>query len=64
MTTTVYDALIIGGGISGYSFAHYLAKANKKVLLLEKESFSGGCINTQQFEDHFWLELGAHTCYN
>ena len=34
--------LIIGGGISGLSAACYLAKENKKVLLIEKNEFLGG----------------------
>lgn len=34
-----YDALIIGGGPGGSTTATYLARAGKKVLLLEKERF-------------------------
>ncbi len=35
----MFDALIIGGGPGGSSAATYLAKAGKRVLLLEKEQF-------------------------
>jgi flavin-dependent dehydrogenase len=35
----MYDALIIGGGPGGSAAATYLAKAGKRVLLLEKEHF-------------------------
>jgi flavin-dependent dehydrogenase len=39
MSQTVYDALIIGGGPGGSSAATFLAKAGKRVLVLEKEHF-------------------------
>ncbi len=39
MQAETYDALIIGGGPGGSSAATYLARAGKKVLLLEKEHF-------------------------
>src|SRR5690348_5812187 len=39
MSRDVYDALIIGGGPGGSSAATYIARAGKRVLLLEKEHF-------------------------
>ena len=39
MQPETYDALIIGGGPGGSSAATYLARAGRKVLLLEKERF-------------------------
>ena len=38
-----YNYVIIGGGPTGLTLAWYLSKANKKVLLIEKESTLGGC---------------------
>lgn len=39
MSQATYDALIIGGGPGGSTAATYLARAGKRVLLLEKEHF-------------------------
>lgn len=38
----VYDAIVVGGGHNGLVTACYLAKANKKVLVLEKGDEFGG----------------------
>ncbi|MGL1936306.1 MAG: FAD-dependent oxidoreductase [Fibrobacterales bacterium] len=55
--------VIIGGGISGLSFAHYCAEAGMYVTLLEKTERVGGAIETKMEQDSI-LEMGAHTCYN
>jgi flavin-dependent dehydrogenase len=39
MSREVYDALIIGGGPGGSAAATYLARAGKRVLVIEKEHF-------------------------
>lgn len=66
MEEIVYDCIVVGGGISGISFAHNLKKAGKNVLILEEKEKIGGQIKSE-FSDHtptYWRELGAHTCYN
>ena len=42
MSTSNYDAIIIGSGLGGLSCAAYLAKHGQKVLVLEKHSIPGG----------------------
>jgi len=58
-----HDVIIVGGGISGMSLAHYCAKAGLKPLVMDKNDRMGGTFNTCR-KDAFWFELGAHTCYN
>ncbi len=61
------DVVIVGGGISGLSLAFYAARAGYKTTLLEKNERVGGSFNSHQCstgKDAFWLEMGAHTCYN
>ena len=38
----LYDAIVVGGGHNGLVAASYLAKAGKKVLLLEGAAELGG----------------------
>ncbi len=61
-----YNIIIIGAGISGLSLAHYCAKEGLKTLVIEKTERVGGTLHSHSFEDTggFWVEIGAHTCYN
>lgn len=47
-----YDILIIGGGPAGICAAIYALRANKKVLLLEKEVVGGKIISTPFIENY------------
>ncbi len=43
-----YDAIIIGGGHNGLTTAAYLARAGKKVLVLESRHILGGATVTEE----------------
>jgi oxygen-dependent protoporphyrinogen oxidase len=58
------DVIVVGGGVSGLSFAFHAARAGRSVLVVEQDERIGGCVDTRTSPDGFWLELGAHTCYN
>ncbi|GBE00028.1 pseudooxynicotine oxidase [bacterium BMS3Abin07] len=63
----MYDIIIIGAGISGLSLSHYCTKEGLKTLVIEKSNRVGGTFHSHRFEGEapdFWIEAGAHTCYN
>lgn len=39
----MHDYIIIGGGPTGLTLAYLLSKYNKKILLIEKDQYLGGC---------------------
>ena len=45
-----YDAIIIGAGHNGLVAAAYIAKAGKKVLVLERRDIPGGTLVTEAFD--------------
>ncbi|TRY60605.1 hypothetical protein DNTS_007566 [Danionella cerebrum] len=53
------DAIIIGSGIGGMTVAATLAKAGKKVLVLEQHDVAGGCCHTFT-EKGFEFDVGVH----
>ncbi len=48
-----YDSIIIGGGHNGLTCAAYLAKAGKKVLVLERRHVLGGAAVTEEIYPGF-----------
>lgn len=46
--TTTYDIVVMGAGHNGLTAACYLAKAGKKVLVLERQPFPGGGVVTRE----------------
>lgn len=59
MTKTKYDAIIIGGGISGLLMALALCKEKKNVLVIEKSNYLGGNCRTYEI-DGYHLDTGPH----
>ncbi|MGH8221862.1 MAG: phytoene desaturase family protein, partial [Woeseiaceae bacterium] len=53
MTAPVFDAVVIGGGHNGLTCGAYLAKAGKKVLVLERRPVIGGAAVTEEFSPGF-----------
>lgn len=60
---TDFDAIIIGGGHNGLVCAGYLAKAGKRVLVLEARSEPGGCAATTEFVPGFRVSNCAQWLY-
>ena len=54
-----FDAVIVGAGLGGLSAATYLAKAGKKVMLLEKHNVPGGYA-TSFIRGRFEFEIALH----
>ena len=52
-----HDIIVVGGGISGLSAALRLHRADRDVLLLERETQVGGCMTTK-LERGYQLEQG------
>ena len=50
--TKMFDIIIIGGGPSGMTAALYALRANKTVLILEKENFGGQIANSPKVENY------------
>jgi phytoene dehydrogenase-like protein len=55
-----YDAVIIGGGHNGLICAAYLAKAGRKVLVLEKRHVLGGAAVTEELYPGFHFSVCSY----
>jgi phytoene dehydrogenase-like protein len=55
-----YDAVIIGGGHNGLVTAAYLARAGRRVLVLEKRELVGGCAVTEEIWPGYKVSTGAY----
>jgi phytoene dehydrogenase-like protein len=58
--TQRYDAIIIGGGHNGLTAAAYLAKAGRKVLVLERRELLGGCCITEETWPGFRVSTASY----
>ncbi|MCH5165316.1 MAG: FAD-dependent oxidoreductase [Clostridiales bacterium] len=48
----MYDFIVIGGGTAGLSSAVYACRANKKTLVIERESFGGQIVDAPNVENY------------
>ncbi len=55
-----YDAVIIGAGHNGLVVAGYLARARRRVLVLERRDVVGGSAVTEEVVPGFRFDCGAH----
>ena len=59
--TARYDAVIVGAGHNGLVTAAYLAKAGRKVLVLERRDRVGGILDTLELAPGFRAPGIVHT---
>ena len=59
--TKRYDAVIIGGGHNGLVCAFYLARAGKRVRVLERRHIVGGAAVTEEFHPGFRNSVASYT---
>ena len=60
MTTNRYDAIIIGGGHNGLITAAYLARAGRKVVVLERRELVGGAAVSEQIFPGFTYSVFSY----
>lgn len=58
-----YDAIVVGAGHNGLVCASLLAKAGKKVLVLEANRLVGGAAVTRTFAEGYSVSAVAHLLY-
>jgi phytoene dehydrogenase-like protein len=56
------EVIVIGGGVAGLASATYIARAGRRVRLLEQANAIGGRARTTEREG-FYLNLGPHALY-
>ncbi len=60
MTSSSYDVVVIGAGHNGLVAASYLARAGKRVLVVEARPEVGGVHATEEFHPGFRVDTALH----
>ena len=60
MSRTVYDAIIVGAGHNGLVCAAYLAKAGRRVLVLERRDVIGGAAVSEEVFPGFTFSVASY----
>ena len=58
--SSIFDAVIVGGGHNGLTAAAYLAKAGRKVLVLERRHILGGAAASDELFPGFTYTLYSY----
>ena len=60
MAKDTYDVIVIGAGHNGLTCGAYLARAGKKVLVLERRDVIGGAAVTEEFSPGFRASIFSY----
>src|SRR3970040_86516 len=58
----IWDAVIVGGGHNGLVTAAYLARAGRRVLVLERREVLGGASVTEEAFPGYKVSTAAYLC--